>query len=60
MVVGSAPGGTPLFLHFSLAEKGLAAAFFSTYEAMKYNLPIPPHLAPIKHMIAASVGEVVC
>lgn len=35
----------------------LAAAFFSTYEAMKGILPRD---APLSHMVAASVGEVVC
>ncbi|KII90643.1 hypothetical protein PLICRDRAFT_52358 [Plicaturopsis crispa FD-325 SS-3] len=43
VVVGSAPG---------------AAAFFSTYETMKQNLPLPAHLAPVNHMISASVAEV--
>jgi hypothetical protein len=36
-----------------------AAAFFSTYETMKKVLPMPENLAPVKHMIAASVAEVV-
>ena len=36
-----------------------AAAFFSTYETMKKVLPMPENLAPIKHMISASVAEVV-
>ncbi|PPR03757.1 hypothetical protein CVT26_005797 [Gymnopilus dilepis] len=43
VVVGSAPG---------------AAAFFSTYEMMKKTLPLPENLAPVTHMISASVGEV--
>ncbi|KIM41005.1 hypothetical protein M413DRAFT_445768, partial [Hebeloma cylindrosporum] len=43
VVIGSAPG---------------AAAFFSTYETMKKVLPMPENLAPVKHMIAASVAEV--
>ncbi|KAL0961227.1 hypothetical protein HGRIS_006193 [Hohenbuehelia grisea] len=43
VVVGSAPG---------------AAIFFSTYEAMKQNLPLSPALAPVNHMISASVAEV--
>ncbi|KAF8872038.1 mitochondrial carrier domain-containing protein [Gymnopilus junonius] len=43
VVVGSAPG---------------AAAFFSTYDTMKKTLPLPENLAPLKHMISASVGEV--
>ena len=37
----------------------IAAAFFSTYEAMKKNSPLPAHLAPLSHMISASVAEVV-
>lgn len=36
-----------------------AAAFFSTYECFKKNLPLSDRLAPVKHMISASVGEVV-
>jgi len=36
-----------------------AAAFFSTYETMKKVLPMPENLAPVKHMISASVAEVV-
>ncbi|EIW81111.1 mitochondrial carrier, partial [Coniophora puteana RWD-64-598 SS2] len=44
VVVGSAPG---------------AAAFFSTYEFLKHNLPLHGQLAPLKHMLAASAGEVV-
>ncbi|KAI0053680.1 S-adenosylmethionine transporter [Auriscalpium vulgare] len=43
VIVGSAPG---------------AALFFSTYNTLKNNLPTPPHLAPLNHMISASVGEV--
>ncbi|PPQ77069.1 hypothetical protein CVT25_014882 [Psilocybe cyanescens] len=43
VVVGSAPG---------------AAAFFSTYETMKQALPLSERLAPVKHMVAASVAEV--
>ncbi|KAF9483582.1 mitochondrial carrier [Pholiota conissans] len=43
VVVGSAPG---------------AAAFFSTYETMKKNLHFAEELAPVKHMISASVAEV--
>ncbi|EIN13006.1 mitochondrial carrier [Punctularia strigosozonata HHB-11173 SS5] len=43
VVVGSAPG---------------AAAFFSTYDTLKRTLPFPEHLAPVKHIIAASAGEV--
>ncbi|KJA14503.1 hypothetical protein HYPSUDRAFT_49140 [Hypholoma sublateritium FD-334 SS-4] len=44
VVVGSAPG---------------AAAFFSSYETMKKILPFSEELAPVKHMVAASVAEVV-
>ncbi|KAF9267676.1 S-adenosylmethionine transporter [Marasmius fiardii PR-910] len=48
VVVGSAPG---------------AAAFFTTYDFLKQNLPTivstNPNLnAPLRHMIAASIGEV--
>ncbi|KAG1882800.1 mitochondrial carrier domain-containing protein [Suillus subluteus] len=43
VVVGSAPG---------------AAAFFSTYEAMKHSIPLHGHLAPVNHMLSASVAEV--
>ncbi|KAJ8691038.1 S-adenosylmethionine transporter [Pleurotus ostreatus] len=44
VVVGSAPG---------------AAAFFSTYDTIKRHTPLEPHLAPLTHILAASVGEVV-
>ncbi|KAI6139310.1 mitochondrial carrier domain-containing protein [Pisolithus tinctorius] len=43
VVVGSAPG---------------AAVFFSTYDLMKRTLPMQGQLAPLNHMISASVGEV--
>jgi len=43
VVVGSAPA---------------AAAFFSTYETMKKLLPFSDNLAPVKHMVSASVAEV--
>ncbi|KAG2344417.1 mitochondrial carrier [Suillus weaverae] len=43
VVVGSAPG---------------AAAFFSTYEAMKHSIPLHDKLAPVNHMLSASVAEV--
>ncbi|KAH7885520.1 mitochondrial carrier domain-containing protein [Phlebopus sp. FC_14] len=43
VVVGSAPG---------------AAMFFSTYETMKQTLPLSGQLAPLNHMLSASVGEV--
>ncbi|TRM62514.1 mitochondrial carrier domain-containing protein [Schizophyllum amplum] len=42
VVVGSAPG---------------AALFFSTYEFMKHNLPMPENLAPLTHMMSASIAE---
>ncbi|KAJ7283315.1 mitochondrial carrier domain-containing protein [Mycena rebaudengoi] len=42
--VGSAPG---------------AAAFFAAYEALKQNSPLPSHLAPLTHLVAASAAEVV-
>lgn len=37
----------------------LAAAFFSSYETMKKILPLSDRLAPVNHMISASVAEVV-
>ncbi|KAJ3489987.1 hypothetical protein NLI96_g1747 [Meripilus lineatus] len=43
VVVGSAPG---------------AAIFFCTYDTLKQTLPIPPHLAPVTHMVSASMGEI--
>ncbi|KAH9977654.1 S-adenosylmethionine transporter [Lactifluus volemus] len=43
VVVGSAPG---------------AAVFFCIYDTLKRVLPTPPHLAPINHMVSASVAEV--
>jgi len=43
VIVGSAPG---------------AAVFFCTYDVLKRTLPTPPHLAPVNHMLAASIGEV--
>ncbi|KAI6044857.1 mitochondrial carrier domain-containing protein [Pisolithus marmoratus] len=45
VVVGSAPG---------------AAVFFSTYDFMKRTLPMQGQLAPLNHMISASVGEGAC
>jgi len=42
-------------MFFSLA----AAAFFSTYETMKKNLPLSENLAPVNHMLSASTAEVV-
>ncbi|KAG2362839.1 S-adenosylmethionine transporter [Suillus spraguei] len=35
-----------------------AAAFFSTYEAMKHSIPLHGQLAPVNHMLSASVAEV--
>lgn len=35
-----------------------AAAFFSTYEAMKHLIPLHDQLAPVNHMLSASVAEV--
>lgn len=35
-----------------------AAAFFSTYEAMKHSLPLHGQLAPVNHMLSASLAEV--
>ncbi|KAH0831866.1 mitochondrial carrier domain-containing protein [Lanmaoa asiatica] len=43
VVVGSAPG---------------AAMFFSTYEMSKQYLPLHGQLAPLNHMISASIGEI--
>ncbi|TFY71980.1 hypothetical protein EVG20_g1030 [Dentipellis fragilis] len=43
VIVGSAPG---------------AAVFFCTYDTLKRTLPTPPHLAPLNHMISASLGEI--
>ncbi|KAI0320650.1 S-adenosylmethionine transporter [Amylostereum chailletii] len=43
VIVGSAPG---------------AAVFFSTYDTLKRTLPTPPHLAPVNHMLSASMAEV--
>ncbi|KAG6376905.1 hypothetical protein JVT61DRAFT_935 [Boletus reticuloceps] len=37
-----------------------AAMFFSTYEMSKQSLPLHGQLAPLNHMISASIGEVVC
>ncbi|KAI4888777.1 hypothetical protein NFI96_019330, partial [Prochilodus magdalenae] len=40
---------------------GLAAAFFVTYEGIKSLLAgaVPAHMAPVTHMVAASLGETV-
>ena len=37
----------------------LAAVFFCVYDTLKRVLPTPPHLAPVNHMVSASIGEVV-
>jgi hypothetical protein len=34
--------------------------FFSVYEALKQNLPMHGTLAPLNHMLSASIGEIVC
>jgi len=45
VIVGSAPG---------------AAAFFTTYDYLKHNLPSPfSHPSPANHVVAASIGECV-
>jgi hypothetical protein len=36
----------------------LAAVFFSVYEFMKHTLPFTTHLAPLNHMVSASIAEV--
>ncbi|KAJ7194238.1 mitochondrial carrier domain-containing protein [Mycena pura] len=41
--VGSAPG---------------AAVFFATYDTLKHNSPLPPHLDSVTHIMSASVAEV--
>ena len=41
------------------SESILAAVFFCTYDTLKRILPNPPHLAPVNHMLSASIGEVV-
>ena len=54
-------------LSFCLHQKGFicfpplaAAIFFVTYDTLKQTIPTPPHLAPVNHMLSASIGEVVC
>lgn len=63
VVVGSAPGGKPWRRTtapiFSCPSPFAAAAFFSTYETMKKNLPLFESLAPVNHMLSASTAEVV-
>jgi len=64
-MVGSAPGGSAFVNMGALSELHVflcfltAAAFFSTYELSKKNLPLSENLAPVKHMISACLGEVV-
>lgn len=62
VVVGSAPGGKYSvqcrFLRHNYTTAP-AALFFCTYDTLKRNSPLPPHLAPVTHMLSASVGEVV-
>ncbi|KAJ7643683.1 S-adenosylmethionine transporter [Roridomyces roridus] len=41
--VGSAPG---------------AAVFFATYDTLKHNSPLAPHLQPVTHMLSASAAEI--
>ncbi|EPQ51095.1 mitochondrial carrier [Gloeophyllum trabeum ATCC 11539] len=43
VVVGSAPG---------------AAVFFCTYDTLKQTLPLHGNLAPVNHLVSASIGEV--
>ncbi|KAJ4482454.1 mitochondrial carrier domain-containing protein [Lentinula aciculospora] len=43
VVVGSAPG---------------AAAFFCTYDTLKKTVPFHDHLAPVSHIVSASLGEI--
>jgi solute carrier family 25 (mitochondrial S-adenosylmethionine transporter), member 26 len=64
VVVGSAPGGLILPPRIFLCMRSLncisAAIFFSTYELMKKHLAFQNRsLAPLTHMAAASLGEVV-
>jgi hypothetical protein len=63
VIVGSAPGGafrfSPSLYPREFTDTSLAAIFFVTYDTLKQTLPIPPHLAPVNHMLSASIGEVV-
>lgn len=36
-----------------------AAVFFATYDTLKRTLPLHEELAPVNHMVSASIGEVV-
>ena len=62
VIVGSAPGGEVVEYFYNVDSKPfllVAAVFFVTYDTLKQTLPTPPHLAPVNHMISASIGEVV-
>lgn len=61
VVVGSSPGGASLFTlpEYNWAHNNSAALFFCTYDTLKKNSPLPANLAPVTHMLSASVGEVV-
>ncbi len=61
VLVGSAPGGK-VFSCDSICQRPylltLAAAFFTTYDYLKYNLPPSiSHPSPLGHVISASIGE---
>ena len=61
VVVGSAPGGEHCrACRSTLYDRRAAAIFFSTYEMSKQSLPLHGQLAPLNHMISASIGEIVC
>lgn len=60
VVVGSAPGGEYCVeCRSTIYDWRAAAMFFSTYEMSKQSLPLHGHLAPLNHMISASIGEIV-
>ena len=61
VVVGSAPGGMwpPNEWRNPVDSFKLAALFFCTYDTLKQNSPLSPHMAPLTHMLSASTGEVV-
>ncbi|KAG6810595.1 hypothetical protein H0H92_011179 [Tricholoma furcatifolium] len=61
VVVGSAPGGTIISLVTLRNINDLfatAAIFFSTYDTLKKHSPLSEDLAPVTHVVSASVGEV--
>lgn len=61
VVVGSAPGGEHCrACRSTICDRRAAAIFFSTYEMSKQSLPLHGQLAPLNHMISASIGEIVC